>query len=145
MDIQTALDGISNCPVTILDDVKVQGKHDFILINLPNDEKEYHRNIIPTNRQGNDCHLHLIGKSFTQQFIPLLSPSHEAIPTGLQYINYQHIPNTEINKKNEETAIQTTERNIQFNTKSWPLDYTSCLSLKDLTKFLFRNPEEKQY
>ena len=87
----------------------------------------------------------MIGKSFTQQFIPLLSPSHEAIPTGPQYINHQNIPNTEINKKNEETAIQTTEINIQFNTKSWLIEYTSCLSLKDLTKFLCENPDEKQY
>ena len=43
---------------------------------MPNDEKEYHMNIIPTNRPGNYCHLHLIGKSFTQRFIPLDTGRH---------------------------------------------------------------------
>jgi hypothetical protein len=102
-------------------------------------------NIIPTNRPGNDCHLHLIGKSFAQRVIPLLSPSDEAIPICLQNINHQNIPDIEINKQNEETTIQTTEKNIQFNTETWPLEYTSCLSLKYLTKFLCGNPDEKQY
>ena len=109
-------------------------------------------NIIPTNRPGNDCHLHLIGKSFAQRFIPLLSPSDEAIPIGLQNINHQDIPDIEINKQNKETTIQnkeatiqTIEKNIQFNTTLWPIEYTSCLSLKDLTKFLCKNPDEKQY
>ena len=82
---------------------------------------------------------------FAQQFILLLSPSDEAIPIGLQNINHQDIPDIEINKQNEETTIQTIEKNIQFNTTSWPLEYTSCLSLKDLTKFLCGNPDEKQY
>ena len=145
--VQTALDEISNCPATILDDIKLEGKHDFVLINIPNDEKEYHLNIIPTNRPGNNCHLHLIGKSFAQRFIPLLSPSDEAIPIGLQNINHQDIPDIEIDKHNKETTIQTIEKNIQFNTTLWPLEYTSCLSLKDLTyaKILMKNSINTNY
>ena len=73
----------------------------------------WHMNIIPKNRPGNDCHLHLIGKSFTQRSIPLLSPSHDAIPIGLQYINHQNISDIEINKQNEETTIQAQEK--KFN------------------------------
>ena len=58
LDIQTALDEVSDCPVMILDDNKLQRKHDFVLINIPDDENDYHMNIIPINRPGNDCHLH---------------------------------------------------------------------------------------
>ena len=99
LDVQTALDKVSDCPVIILDDNKLQRKPDFVLINLPDDEKEYHMNIIPTNRPGNDCHLHLFGDSFIQQFIPLLSSSAEESPTGLQMINHQHFPDINKNKK----------------------------------------------
>ena len=95
------------------------------MINLPDDEKEYHMNVIQTNRPGNDCHLHLFGKSFIQQFIPLLSPSGEESPIGLQYINHQHIPDIEQKQKdkhNKETSVQLKEamieKNIYFNKTS---------------------------
>ena len=73
-------------------------------------------NIVPTNRPGNNCHLHLIGKSFAQRFIPLLSPSDEAIPIGLQNINHQDIPDIEINKQNKETTIQNKDNQIRVCT-----------------------------
>ena len=48
--MQTALSEVSKCPVTLLDDVKMKEKHDFILINRPDEEKEYYMDIIPTIR-----------------------------------------------------------------------------------------------
>ena len=95
---------------------------------------------IPTIRTGNNCHLHLIGKTFTQSFIPLLLSPHLTIPIDIPYI----IPNTETNKQNEETTIQTNAKNIHFNTRAWPLEYT-CLSLKDLTQFMGGTTEKEEY
>ena len=76
------------------------------------------------------------------------APSEEESPIGLQHINRLQFPDIELkqlDKHNKETTVQTIEKNIQFNTISWPLEYTSCLPLKDLTKFLCKNPDEKQY
>ena len=108
--MQTALSEVTKCPVTLLDDVKMKEKHDFILINRPDEEKEYYMDIIPTIRPGYDCHLHLVGKAFTQSFIPLLSPPHLTIPIDIPYI----IPNTEIDKQNEEATTQTNPIKINF-------------------------------
>ena len=97
--------------------------------------------IIPTIRPGYDCHLHLVGKVFTQSFIPLLSPPHLTIPIDIPYI----IPNTEIDKQNKETTTQTNPIKINFNKRAQPLEYTSCLSLEDLTKFMNETTKKEEH
>ena len=80
--------------------------------------------VIPTDRPGKDCYLHMFGRSFKQQFITLLS-SKEGSPIGFQTINYQYSPYIEQKQKERHDRATTVplkettiEKDIYFNTTS---------------------------